>query len=121
MTNFVSYKSNFMTNEIFDKLRYFVIKEAVVEDKEVTREATIEDDLGITGDDAVDFIIAYSNAFNVDVSKFMAADYFDGEGDILLPAIIKIFTGKKENKVLTVGHLEKGILAGRLDEEVINS
>jgi len=49
----------------------------------------------------------------------MAADYFDGEGDPILPAVIRIPTGKK-NKILTVGHLEKGILAGRLDEEVIN-
>jgi len=55
----------------------------------------------------------------VDVTKFMAADYFDGEGDPILPAVIRIPTGKK-NKILTVGHLEKGILAGRLDEEVIN-
>jgi len=40
-----------------------------------------------------------------------------------LPAIIRTFTGKKKktNKVLTIAHLEKGIFAGRLDEEVVNS
>lgn len=112
-----------MNDETFNKLKSFVIKEAAVEDEEVTREAKIENDLGVTGDDAVDFLIAYSKAFNVDVTKFMAADYFDGEGDPILPAIIRFFTGKKKriNKILTVGHLEKGILAGRLDEDVINS
>jgi len=112
-----------MNDEIFNSLKLFVIKEAAVEDEEVTREAKIEDELGVTGDDAVDFLIAYSKAFNVDVTKFMAADYFDGEGDPILPGIIRLFTGKKKkaNKILTVGHLEKGILAGRLDEEVINS
>ena len=112
-----------MNDETFNKLKSFVLIEAAVKDEEVTREAKIENDLGVTGDDAVDLLIAYSKAFNVDLTKFMAADYFDGEGDPILPAIIRLFTGKKKktNKILTVGHLEKGILAGRLDEEVINS
>jgi acyl carrier protein len=112
-----------MNDEIFDKLKTFIIKEAAVEDEEVTRDAQIEDDLGVTGDDAVDFLIAYGKAFNVDVTKFMAADYFNGEGDIILPALIGAITGKRtsKNKILTVGHLEKGIIAGRLDEEIISS
>jgi acyl carrier protein len=110
-----------MSDEIFDKLKDFIIKEAAVEAEEVTKGASIENDLGVTGDDAVDFLIAYGKTFNVDVTKFMAADYFEGEGDPILPAIIRMFTGKKKNKILTVGHLEKGIIAGRLDEEIINS
>ncbi len=112
-----------MSSELFDKLKSFVIKQTGVEDAEVTRDTQVENDLGVTGDDAVDFLIAYSKAFNVEVTKFMAADYFDGEGDKILPAIIRTFTGKKKktNKVLTIAHLEKGIFAGRLDEEVVNS
>jgi hypothetical protein len=49
-------------------------------------------------------------------------DYFDGEGDIVLPTLIRTILGNKKTakKVLTVGHLEKGIIAGRLNEEVIN-
>lgn len=112
-----------MNTEIFSKLKEFIVEEAAVEDKEVFYEAKIEDDLGVTGDDAVDFLMAYSKTFNVDVSMFMAADYFDEEGDPVLPAVIRLFTGqkKKKNKILTVAHLEKGILAGRLDEEIISS
>jgi len=111
-----------MREEISNKLKAFIIKEAAVEDEEVTREAQIENDLGVTGDDAVDFLIAYGKTFNVDITKFMAADYFNGEGDIILPALIRAITGKKrnKNKILTVEHLEKGIIAGRLDEELIN-
>lgn len=52
--------------------------------------------------------------FSVDVTKFMAADYFKGDG-------IDILGLEKSKRTLTVGHLEKGILACRLDEEVINS
>jgi len=112
-----------MDNEIFDKLKHFVIKQAAVEEEEVTLNAKIEDDLGIYGGDAVELIVAYGKEFNVDVSRFMAADYFSPEGDTILPSIVRAFTGKSKpvRKVLTVGHLEKGIHAGRLDEEVINS
>jgi acyl carrier protein len=107
----------------FNNLKDFVIKQSSVDDEEITRETKIEDDLGVSGADAIDFIIAYGKLFNVDVTKFMAADYFSPEGDVILPALIRLFTGKPKpsRKVLTVGHLEKGVLAGRLDEEVINS
>ena len=112
-----------MNEETFDKLKSFVINQSAVQDEEVTRESKIQDELGIYGDDAMDFLIAYGRSFNVDITKFMAADYFSAEGDPILPAIIRFLTNRKkrQRKVLTVRHLEKGILAGRLDEEVINS
>ena len=111
-----------MSDEIFDNLKSFIVKEVAVKDEEITRDVRIENDLGVTVDDAIDFLISYGKAFNVNVTKFMAADYFDGEGDSVLPAIIGLFTSekKKVKKILTVGHLEKGIIAGRLNEEVIN-
>src|SRR6188474_1295212 len=112
-----------MDNETFNKLKDFVVAKCGVANEEVTRDAKLENDLGITGDDAVELLIAYGKKFNVDVSRFMAAEYFEGEGDPILPAIIRFLTGKKKKhtKILTIGHLEKGIYAGRLDEEVINS
>ena len=112
-----------MDTEVFNKLKTFTLSQAAVEGKEVTKSASLEDDLGVSGDDAVEFIIAFGKQFNVDVSKFMAADYFSPEGDVILPALIRFFTGKKQSKRknLTMKHLEKAIVAGRLDEEVINS
>lgn len=112
-----------MNEEVFDKLKVFIVKQASVEDEEVTIDADIEDDLGITGGDAIEFIVAFSKEFKVDVSHFMAADYFMPEGDIILPAIIRTITGrkKKKQKELIVAHLVKAIIAGRLDEEIINS
>ena len=120
---YTDYKNEIMNEEIFKRLKSFIIDQACVEDDEVIPEAKLEDDLGVTGDDAVDLLLAYSKTFNVDVTKFMAADYFDAEGDPILPAILKMFIGKKKrkNKVLTVAHLEKGIMSGKLDEHVINS
>jgi acyl carrier protein len=85
--------------------------------------AEMENDLGIRGDDAMDFIIAFGTEFNVDISDFMAADYFSPEGDSILPAIIRMFTDKKhpKQKGLRIRHLEKAVIGGRLDEEIINS
>lgn len=91
----------------------------------IVRETCLEKDLGMSGDDAMEFIISFGKKFNVDVSKFMAADYFAGEGIDIFGSILGAITGKKQNKrikkELTVHHLEKAIIAGRLDEEIINS
>jgi len=112
-----------MSSEIFNTLKGFTVKQTGVTEEEVTEDAGLENDLGVSGDDAVEFIITFGKEFNVDVSKFMAADYFSPEGDSILPAIIRLFTGKKhpKQKELRIKHLEKAIIAGRLDEEVINS
>ena len=112
-----------MNEETFNKLKDFIVKKAGVDDEEITRDTQIEDDLGVTGDDAVDLIIAYGKAFDVDVTRFMAAEYFGPERCVLISELGNWLTGqtKRTRKVLTVSHLEKGIAAGRLDEEVINS
>ena len=113
-----------MSNDkILNELNTFIIKQAIVNNKAITRETKIEDDLGVTGDDSDEFLIAFGKEFNVDVSKFPIGNYFGDEGDQILPAIIRMFTGKKkrQTKKLTIGHLEKAVMAGRLDEEVINS
>lgn len=92
-----------------------------VKASEIKQDARIYEDLGIYGDDATDLLVAYGKEFNVNISNFMAADYFADEGLDLIGFIVSLFIGKKKQyKVLTVGHLEKGILAGRLDEEIIN-
>ena len=80
----------------------------------VIRETLIEDGLGITGDDAEDLIVTFANKYNVDIANFDFAKYFYDE-----PNVFDLQS--REVKPFTVGHLEKAIIAGRLDEEVINS
>ena len=73
-------------------------------------------DLGVYGDDAVEFLMAYSKTFQVEVIQFMAADYFDAEGfDVLF-----WLKPQKHRNELTVLHLQKGIAAKRLDEQAIS-
>ncbi len=110
-----------MNEKTFNKLKKFVVNQSAVNDKEINSSIQIEDDLGVSGDDAVEFILAFGKEFNVDVSNFMLADYFSPEGDFILPAIIRFLTNKKkrERKSFTVGHLEKAIMEGRLDENTM--
>ena len=111
-----------MVDDLFKRVKEFTARQAAVSENEVTETSCLERDLGIYGDDANEYLIAFGKAFNVDMSNFMAADYFRPEGDIILPAILRALTGKKpqKSKELCIGHLIKAIEAGRLDEQVIN-
>ena len=114
-----------MGDSNFQTLKEFIVEESGVYNEEVTPDARLYDDLGIYGDDASELLVKYGKKFNVDVSKFMAADYFKGEGGIdwIIDGLARLFTGKIISsglKVLTVRDLEKGIFAGKLDEKVIN-
>lgn len=75
----------------------------------------LQDDLGVYGDDSTDLLLAYAKTFHVDVTRFPAADYFDGEG---LDVLAWCRPVKPQRKGLTVGHLQRGIHAGRLDEGI---
>lgn len=88
--------------------------------KEITADTGIQRDLGVYGDDAMEFLIAYAKTFRVDVTQFMAAEYFDGEGPDIVGFMASLFRpAKRSRRELTVGHLQKGIDAKRLDEQVI--
>jgi acyl carrier protein len=108
--------------ELFERLKEFIKKETFVNDVEITSNTIIETEFGVTGDDADDFIIAFSKEFNIDISNFEIAKHFKGEGDTTLIGIVNFFKGNKTEEkysALTVGDLERAILAGKLDETVI--
>src|ERR1700761_3558105 len=111
-----------MNDSTFDRFKQFIVDRVGVYEEEVKPETRLYDDLGVYGDDATELLIEYGKKFKVDVSKFMAADYFKGEGIDLISGLLWLFKGKRrmpKYKVLTVNDLFKGINAGRLDEEVI--
>lgn len=113
--------------EQIKKIREFIEKSDWDSIDNINSETIIEKDLGFTGEDALEFINDYAKFFNVDCSKFEFTKYFYAESGVdLINPILNIFKSKAEkvNKPtndLTIGHLAKGIIAGRLDEEVINS
>lgn len=76
-----------------------------IELNEDLKECTeIEYDLHITGDDAVEFILSFGKKFNVDVSKFQLADYFEAEGR-LIPLLGNLIYNRCSKKKLRIKHL----------------
>ena len=116
-----------MGDEVSEQLQEFLKKERWGLNSPLTSSTRLYEDLSIYGDDAVEFLIDFGREFNVDVSNFMAADYFKGEPGVdFITPIINLFKKDKikpikVTKTLTLGHLQKAIKAGRLDEDVINS
>jgi Protein of unknown function (DUF1493) len=108
---------------IFERIKNFVESKRWKYKFPLTRITRVEEDLGIYGDDANEFLIAFGQEFNVDMSKFMAGDYFSDETAGAAGTIMRFFSwnNKPNKKTLTLGHLEKAVAAGRLDEDVINS
>ncbi len=112
-----------MNDEIFERIKEFTRKESFVTDVMLTRETKLEADLGISGADGVEFVVAYGETFNVNVSNFIADDYFEAEGGQFMSKIAEMFMGKKEcrpkRKELTLGDLEIGVNKGILDETAL--
>ncbi len=108
--------------KISEKLVDFIKKETYLHDINLSYNTVLETELGVTGDDADIFIVAFGKEFNVDVSNFEIGKYFKGEG-IDLAGILNFLNRKKSEEVkqsvLTVGDLESAIIAGKLDETVI--
>lgn len=101
-----------MNEEVFSDLVAFIHKQSRVFDIPITMETSIENDLGITGDDGEDFIVQFSKKYGIDISDFYFTKYFYPE-----PSMLSM---PDEIKILTVGHLMKAIEARRLDDNVIN-
>lgn len=120
-----------MEDEILNEIRTFVYDGGwgytlpfpfLFKKKEINRDTKLVVDLKITGDDADDFFIAFAEKFNVDISGFKIGDYFGNEEDFVSSLIKDLFRNKeKGRKSLNIGQLEKAVIVGRLDEDVINS
>lgn len=91
----------------------FIQEQTRVFDKVITKDTLIEEDLGVTGEEAVELLTKFSRNYNVNISQFEFGKYFNDEPSVFLqPKIVKPFK---------VEYLEKAILAGRLDDDIINS
>lgn len=99
-----------MNEPILAALRTFTQEQAGCDPKDINEDTRLEEDLGIYGDDAVEYLIAFGKFFNVDVSKFMAANYFSGEGDFIYSFFRALFGMKSQRqKELSMAHLVKAI------------
>ena len=86
-----------MKSDTFSKLAEFIVSEREKYRKPFSVETTLEGDLGISGDDADDFMHSFFTHFNVDSHSFSIDKYFYGEGIdfINITGFIKRILGKK--------------------------
>jgi hypothetical protein len=76
-----------------------------------TRYTDLVEDLGLVGDDAVEFMDVYASAFNIDTGDYKFSSYFGPEQVWLAPGFSK---GKRLNSI-TLGMLELAAKAGTWD------
>lgn len=101
-----------MNNPItLEELIDFIREESGAVSTKISEQTSIEDDLGVTGDDAVELMIKYAKLFNVDLSGFSPIKYFHPEPSI--------FASYRKISAINVGHLKQGIDAGFLNDGMI--
>ncbi|KVH30763.1 DUF1493 family protein [Burkholderia cepacia] len=82
----------------------------------------LEQDLGVTGTDAVEYIDKWAETFGVQAEGFPYDGYFGPEGQELLTGLLALFSKRfrKPPRVpLTLGMLEEAMRVGRWETEAI--
>lgn len=115
-----------MKKDTWSELVFFIREQAVLSNKkDITKSLTLEGDLGITGEDAEDFMRSFFERFKVDQGDFVFERYFNGEGFQPFGIIAMIFSKKirkkYEKEKLTLGMLEAAILRGVWESEKLGS
>ena len=97
-----------------------ISKTSHVNIEKIQHTSRLEKDLGIDGDDAINFLTEYSNKFKVNIDNLECDKYFTSEYPVVLFYLSKIFPklGSKTDE-LTVHDLIIGIENHRLDDAII--
>jgi Protein of unknown function (DUF1493) len=83
----------------FTLLRTFISEQTGHNTEKILQESRINFDFKIDGDDADDFMQAYSKEFNVDLSEFDFEKYFNTEGtDPIIGFFIWLFRSNRTPK-----------------------
>ncbi|MBE2288623.1 MAG: DUF1493 family protein [Chitinophagaceae bacterium] len=69
-----------MSSQLLNDLILFTIDRSGDEGDHYDLNTDIEKHIGITGDDAAEYILAFSKRYNVDISEFDFDQHFDPEG-----------------------------------------
>ncbi|EKU91611.1 DUF1493 family protein [Bacteroides oleiciplenus] len=90
-----------MKNENIILLREFIESQGIMCESYLRETTLLERDLRITGNDAVEFILAFGKKFNVDVSKFRLDEYFEAEGilGLFFPFFYKYINSPSKKKI----------------------
>ncbi len=111
-----------MALDDLNRLKILIAENTCLEVDEIHAELQLERDLYLSGDEAVEFLLLYSDEFNVDLSGLNIREYITDEGLQILVWLLKLLRIKKVRPIeLKVAHLELGVKERRLNNEMINS
>lgn len=107
-----------MDEAIFDEIVQFIYFQRWKYKRKLMLSTTIESDLGITGDDADEFMAAFVEKFNLNPAEFDIGKYFSSEGfdpiglSIFLKKLFRMPIQKRSSHELTIGDLVKWVKNG---------
>ncbi|TGN97009.1 MULTISPECIES: DUF1493 family protein [unclassified Burkholderia] len=84
----------------------------------------LEEDLRVTGIDAIEFIDKWAETFGVNAAEFPYDRYFGPEGQEMVTTFLALFSEryrKRPRVPLTLGMLEEAMRIGRWDTDAIES
>jgi hypothetical protein len=89
-------------SQVFNKIVEILRDSRFLDDnRTASREISINNDLFVQGDDAIDFLIKLQDTFHIDLSRFPFNDYFLSEGQFYI---------KKNYIELTIGDIENEVI-----------
>ncbi|WP_409998028.1 MULTISPECIES: DUF1493 family protein [unclassified Bradyrhizobium] len=97
--------------DVYNRILSFVVRETNTR-RSLTEQTDIARDLGVDGDDAVEFLQRFQSEFGVDMSGFRFDQYFGGEGFSLI-GFLRGLSSAARKKPLTIKMLCDVVARGR--------
>lgn len=94
--------------KLSSQLVNFIIAQRGTFDFVLTPDSSLQKDLGIYGDDALDFMIDFFKEFNVDSNGINLSNYFEDEG-----LFMNYTLSTSTKKPLSIGDLQRFIDSGK--------
>jgi hypothetical protein len=92
---------------LLEEIKNFIVAQGWERDEnKLNANTRISEDLGLEGDDADDFMQAFSKKFNVDLANFNFDEYFASEGFDPF-RLLAYLIGIKKYKSITLSDLER--------------
>lgn len=98
-------------NDLYNLIEYYVGGDK----NKFSGNLSVNFDLGLDGDDADEFLKAYSKKFQVDLSNFNFTKYFQPEGISFFQGLYSWLFLKNKQIPLTISDLIVGIENGKLE------
>lgn len=104
-------------DDLFPRLAALLAREQGYPLARITRATRLQEDAGMDGDDAVEFLEAYEREFRVDLTSFRFYHHFGPEGCNPFWLFVRPWWARVAHLPLTVGDFEDAARAGRWQYE----